>query len=67
MFVIQEREKPWLDKWVVLHSRGRFKTIDEARAVMEKLPGQPNFKHIYRIAEEYTVVRYKVIKEVKGG
>ena len=59
MYVIQERRRQWLDKWDKVHSFGRFKEIAEARAVIDKQP----IKSMYRIAEEYTVVRYKAVRE----
>ena len=60
MYVIQERVRPWVEKYEVLHNKGRFKTIEEARAVFESMPKLQ--QSICRIAEEYTVVRYKAVK-----
>jgi len=59
-FVIQEKEKPWVEKWKVSPDYPKFKTADEARLMIEKLPKltQP----LYRVAEEYTVIRYKAVK-----
>ena len=44
------------DKWEVLY--GQYKTLSEAQAALEKRPD----KKLCRIAEEYTVVRYKAVK-----
>jgi len=59
MYVIQERFKEW-EKWEVLQSKGRFKTIEEARTVFYDMPKLQ--QSISRIAEEYTQVRYKPVK-----
>ena len=54
MFVIQDKFR---DKWF-LRSGPKYKTLDEARAALEKLP----MNHSCRIAEEYTVTRYKAVR-----
>lgn len=57
MFVIQYLTNPsWHNKWAPTDKR--FPTLAEAQAAYNALPFKPG----YRIAEEYTVVRYKVIK-----
>jgi len=62
MFVIQERIHAWNDKkYRTLHNH-RCKTVEEARAVLETRPYK-SFASQYRIAEEYTVTRYKAVKE----
>jgi hypothetical protein len=60
MYVIQERVKPWIEKYETLHSKGRFKTLPEAREAFEGLPKLLQIS--CRIAEEYTVTRYKAVK-----
>ena len=55
MFVLQWRVKDW-DKWNTCDAR--YKTLAEARAALNSKP----CKIGYRIAEEYTVVRYKAVK-----
>lgn len=57
-YVIQRRENPWSNRWKV---RSEHDTMEEAKEEFEKMP----FKAEYRIAEAYTVVRYKPVKEVK--
>ena len=57
MYVIQERTKPWENKWVTLELY-RFETLERAMEILNKLPMKQN----YRIAEEYTVTRYKPVK-----
>ena len=61
VYVIQERVRPWIDKWKVEPQHRRFKTVDEARSAMLK---SGIFSSQCRIAEEYTVTstRYKVVK-----
>ena len=56
MYVLQRRFREW-DKWDTLY--GRYKTLCEARETLEKRPD----KTLCRIAEEYTVTRYKAVKE----
>jgi hypothetical protein len=57
MYVIQHLAYPlWEHKWVP--GKTRYPTLTEAQAEYEKLP----FKSEHRIAEEYTVVRYKPVK-----
>lgn len=58
MYVIQERVKPWSDKYETLKYLPRYSTLAEARAALEKR----SFKSMCRIAEEYTVTRYKAVK-----
>ena len=61
MFVIQEKVKPWLNTWQLSMGYTKFKTAEEAQAAIEKLPAllQPS----HRVAEEYTVTRYKPIPQ----
>lgn len=56
-YVIQRRENHWSNRWVV---RSEHHTLEEAKEEFQKL----TFKAEYRIAEAYTVVRYKPVKEV---
>jgi hypothetical protein len=58
MFVIQWRIHEW-DKWTTRSTR--YPTIGEARKAFDKLP----YKTGCRIAEEYTVVRYKAVSDGK--
>lgn len=57
-YVIQRRENHWSNRWVV---RSEHETLEEAKAELAKL----QFQQEYRIAEAYTVVRYKPVKEVR--
>ena len=57
-YVIQRRKNHWSNRWVV---RSEHETLEEAKAELAKLP----FQQEYRIAEAYTVVRYKPVKEVR--
>jgi len=56
MYVIQERWCEW-DKWDTCPPR--YATIKEAKGAFDKAPKLPAYR---RIAEEYTVVRYKAVK-----
>ena len=57
MYVIQSLAYPsWRNKWIAL--RERYDTLKEAQAAFDKLP----FKAEHRIAEVYTVTRYKPLK-----
>ena len=55
-YVIQRKENQWSNRWEV-HSE--HETLAEAKAAFAKLP----FQWEYRIAEAYTVVRYKQVKD----
>lgn len=55
MYVLQMRVQP-RKKWETVSKR--FATVEEAEAALKSRPIQS----IYRIAEEYTVVRYKEVK-----
>ena len=54
-YVIQMRKNSWSKEWVV---RSEHDTLEEAKAELESIP----LKAGYRIAEAYTVVRYKAVK-----
>ena len=56
-YVIQSRVHNW-DPWEVCHGK-EFFSLEEARKAFEALP----VKHGHRIAERYTQVRYKSVKE----
>ena len=57
-FVIQSKAyPPWHNKWETIQTM-QFDTLEEAREAFDKLP----FKADHRIAETYTVVRYKPVK-----
>lgn len=58
-FVIQSKAHSWSTKWDTWTNR-RFDTLEEARAAFAALP----IKADHRIAEAYTVTRYKPVKEV---
>lgn len=47
----------WTHKWVTLESM-QYDTLEEARKDFDRLP----IKADHRIAEAYTVVRYKAVK-----
>jgi len=58
MYVIQHRIHDW-DKWDTYSTR--YKTLGEAREALAAL--NPLLRCNCRIAEEYTVVRYKAVKK----
>lgn len=58
-YVIQSKVHSWDTTWTTWPNR-RFDTLEEARAAFEALP----IKADHRIAEAYTVTRYKPVKEV---
>ena len=55
-YVIQYKLSPWDTAWVT--GPKQFDTLEEAKAAFDKLP----IKADHRIAEAYTVVRYKAVK-----
>ncbi|MCI9310653.1 MAG: hypothetical protein HFF51_05985 [Lawsonibacter sp.] len=57
-YVIQSKAHHWDTKWTTWTNR-RFDTLAEARAFFDTLP----IKADRRIAEAYTVTRYKPVKE----
>lgn len=57
-YVIQSKAHSWETTWTTWTNR-RFGTLAEAQAAFDKLP----IKADHRIAEAYTVVRYKPVKE----
>lgn len=59
-YVLQRRKYNWSDKyWETLENQ-RYNTIEEATAALD---AHGRFKFEYRIAEAYTVVRYKPVKD----
>lgn len=56
-YVMQYRKHDW-DPWDVIPGR-RYDTLEEAKAVFKVLP----YKDGRRIAERYTQVRYKAVKD----
>ena len=63
MFVIQEKVNPWTDKWKVATGYPQFKTAEEARAIILKMPTL--LQHSHRVAMEYTVKRYKAVMHIE--
>ncbi|MEH2939901.1 hypothetical protein [Lawsonibacter sp. JLR.KK007] len=57
-FVIQSKAHPWDTTWTTWTNR-QFPTLEEAKAFFDTLP----IKADHRIAEAYTVTRFKPIKE----
>ena len=56
-YVLQFRKYPHSDKyWVTM--AGEYKTAEEAEGVRLRMP-VPSW---YRVAESYTVIRYKAVK-----
>jgi hypothetical protein len=55
MYVLQYRVHHWDTTWKA--GAKRYPTYEEVKAAYDKLP----FKSDYRVAEEYTVVRYKAV------
>ena len=56
-YVLQRREKPWSNHWETLEHL-QFDSLEEARQSLSRMP----FKSEYRIAEPYTVIRYRAVK-----
>lgn len=57
-FVIQSKAyPPWHDKWETIPTM-QFDTLEEAREAFNQLRDKVN----HRIAETYTVMRYKPVK-----
>ena len=56
-FVIQMKKKPWDTAWVTIQAL-QFDTLEEAMEAFDKLP----IKADHRIAETYTVTRYKAVR-----
>ncbi len=55
-YVLQMKERPWANTWLTLGLS--FDTLDAAKAALaERKP-----RSDYRIAEAYTVTRYKAVK-----
>lgn len=54
-YVIQARRFYWENKWKIVSEHD---TLEQARAAFERLP----FRSDHRIAEAYTVIRYKAVK-----
>lgn len=55
-YVLQMRDHPWENSWTTLGLS--FDTLEEAKlAYAQRSP-----KNLYRIAEAYTVTRYKAVK-----
>lgn len=57
-YVIQSRTRHWETRWDTWENR-RFDTLAEAQAFFDTLP----IKADHRIAEAYTVTRYKPVRE----
>ena len=57
-YVIQSKAHHWGPKWTTWENR-RFDTLEAARAFFGTLP----IKADHRIAEAYTVTRYKPVRE----
>ena len=56
-YVLQRRENPWSRHWETLEHR-QYDSLEEARQAIEQMP----FKSEYRIAEPYTVTRFRAVK-----
>ena len=56
-YVIQYKRKPWDTEWVTSEVQ-QYDTLEEAKAAFYSLP----IKADHRIAEAYTVIRYKAVK-----
>lgn len=54
-YVIQARRFPWGNRWETV---SEYDTLEQALAAFERLP----FRSEHRIAEAYTVIRYKEVK-----
>lgn len=60
-YVIQMCPQHWTHKWITVGNP--FDTLEEARAAFDALP----IKAGYRIAEAYTVARYKPVQSEGGN
>jgi len=60
VFVIQEKVRPWKSEYEKPYPHQRYKTLEEARTAFDSLPKIIQVNS--RIAEEYTVTRYKAVK-----
>lgn len=58
MYVIQMRERAWSNKWITLNER--YETLAKASDALNAKSSL--LKPMLRIAEEYTVTRYKTVK-----
>lgn len=56
-YVLQRRAHPWSNHWETMEHL-QFDTLDEAQQALSRMP----FRSEYRIAEAYTVTRYKAVK-----
>lgn len=56
-YVIQSKTHPWDTTWITWTNR-QFATLKEAQEFFDALP----IKADHRIAEAYTVTRYKPVK-----
>ena len=56
-YVIQCKIRPWDTSWITCPSR-QYDTLEEAKEAYNNLP----IKADHRIAEAYTVVRYRAVK-----
>lgn len=56
-YVLQRRENPWSRHWETLEHR-QYDSLEEAREALSRI----SFKSEYRIAEPYTVTRYRAVK-----
>lgn len=56
-FVIQRKKHSWDTAWIMIE-RLQYDTLEEAKAAFEGLP----IKADHRIAESYTVTRYKAVR-----
>ena len=54
---VLQRKDPWSYHWETLEHR-QYDSLEEARQAIEQMP----FKSEYRIAEPYTVTRYRAVK-----
>lgn len=61
-YVIQSKTHDWDTAWTTWTNR-RFDTLEAAQAFFSALPIKTN----HRIAEAYTVTRYKPVKGVCAG
>lgn len=57
IYVLQMKEKPWSNKWVTLEGKYESAEAAEKERQTKIIPNE------YRVAEAYTVIRYKPIKK----
>lgn len=56
-YVLQRRDHPWSNHWETLEYL-QYDSLEDARQALSRMA----FRSEYRIAEPYTVTRYRAVK-----